>query len=258
MPCKSYTKDGICKRPDQTVQCKFWHPPVCLFERKGPGKSREGDKCNLLYFQKPSNEQEKVAVAALPAARAKSAAAKPKAKAAAAKPKAKAKGACVAVRVMLPDYRREPTCICRDGIDDDLDTRHCLNRSAPGSQYCNVCTPDQCQCGCGPCEGSSDPSSDPSDPGYHDPDRTQPWNIDSESSTSEGPPPLIPPDEEWHPPPSSSEEEWPPVPGNNKTSKSEKLQLCNKFGSKSRLCMKGCVESHDHPVDLKQDPLPLN
>ena len=224
MPCSSYSKDGICKRPNQSVPCKFWHPPVCPFERKGPGKCRDGDKCSLLHFEKPSYEQKKAAVAALPAAKAKGKA-KEKAKA---KPKPKAKGAMVAVRVMLPDYRTQPTCICRDGIEDDLDTRHCINRCMPHSLYCAMCSPDECRCGCGPCEGSPEPSSDPSDPGYHDPDRTEPWNIDSESSTSEGP----------QPPPSSPEEEWPPVPERH-----DSHSLRNQFGSRSRLVMRGCNES---------------
>ena len=251
-PCSSYSKDGICKRPNQSVPCKFWHPPVCPFERKGPGKCRDGDKCSLLHFEKPSWEQKKAAVAALPAAKAKGKA-KEKAKA---KPKPKAKGAMVAVRVMLPDYRTQPTCICRDGIEDDLDTRHCMNRCVPHSLYCAMCSPDECRCGCGPCEGSPEPSSDPSDPGYHDPDRTEPWNIDSDSSTSEGPPQLAEPPEYEQPPPStSSDEEWPPVPGTENPRQKNNL-FCNKFGSKARLCAKGCKVSHDQSAD--HDPSPLN
>ena len=81
------------------MKCRYWHPPVCPFEQKGKGKCREGDKCNLLHFEKPTQEQKKIAVAALSSA--KEAKAKPKAK-------GKAKSGMVAVRVMLPDCRREP------------------------------------------------------------------------------------------------------------------------------------------------------
>ena len=69
---------------------------------------------------------------------------------------------------MHPQDRNVLTCICRDGISDETDPRHCIARRAAGSFYCGRCTPDSCACGCGPCDGSLDPSSD-SDPGYHDP-----------------------------------------------------------------------------------------
>ena len=216
MPCKSYAKDGICKRPDQSAKCKFWHPPVCPFERKGKGSCREGDKCNLLHFEKPSTDQKKAAVAALPAPKAK----------------AKAKGAFVAVRVMHPDRIGLATCICRAGIADDLDIRHCINARVDGSEYCGLCTPEECsRCACGPCEGSPEPGSS--------------YNEPSTSETSEGPPNMTSS--------SSDEPDW--IPANHKASRPKKPHLVNQFGSQSRLCMKGCKQ---HPMHTAYPTIPEN
>ena len=125
---------------------------------------------------------------------------------------------------MMPgwNHRDGITCICRDGITDETDFRHCLSRRAAGSFYCGRCTPDDCLCGCGPCDGSPGPSSD-SDPGYHDPDRTEPWGSSgSEDTTSEGSPSIFTSS-------SCEDPEW--IPARQKHD--NKRNLCSGYNSKT-------------------------
>ena len=118
---------------------------------------------------------------------------------------------------MHPEHRNVLTCICRDGITDETDLRHCLSRRAAGSLYCGRCRPDDCLCGCGPCDGSD------SDPGYHDPDRTEPWDSSgSEDTTSEGTPSIFTSS-------SSEDPEW--IPARQK--RCNKRNLCSGYNSKT-------------------------
>ena len=145
------------------------------------------------------------------------------------------------ISMMHPQDRNVLTCICRDGITDETDLRHCIARRAAGSFYCGRCTPDDCLCGCGPCDGSPDPSSD-SDPGYHDPDRTEPWGPSgSEDTTSEGPPSIF-----YHESSSSEEPEW--IPAQQK--RHNKRKFCSGYNSPGHACT-----TQDHvPAQSQETP----
>ena len=144
--------------------------------------------------------------------------------------------------MMHPQDRNVLTCICRDGITDETDPRHCIARRAARVFYCGRCTPDYCACGCGPCDGSPDPSSD-SDPGYHDPDRTEPWGSSgSENTTSEGPPSTS-----YNESSSSEDPEW--IPARSK--RNNKRNLCSGYNSKT--CSDQACTTQDHVPAQSQE-----
>ena len=86
------------------------------------------------------------------------------------------------ISMLHPQDRIVLTCICRNGITDEIDSRHCIHTPVAGSLYCGMCVANDCSYGCGPC-GYADVDS-----GYHLPNQTQLLGSSgSDDTTSEGP-----------------------------------------------------------------------
>ena len=137
--------------------------------------------------------------------------------------------------MMHPQDRNVLTCTCLDGITDEPDSRHCIATRAAGSFYCDRCVPDDCLCGCGPC-GYAD-----SDPGYHDPNRTELRGFSgSEDTTSEGPASLITSS-------SSEDSEW--IPALQK--RNNKRKFCSGYNSKT--CSDQACTTQDHVAAQSQE-----
>ena len=113
------------------------------------------------------------------------------------------------------------TCICQYRITDETDFRHCMSSRVEGSLYCAMCGPNVCDCGCGPCDGSTDPRSS-----------------ESENDTSEGTSSIFTSS-------SSEDPEW--IPAQQKHY--SKRNLCSAYNPKTcsdQCCTHKATSLHNH------------
>ena len=88
---------------------------------------------------------------------------------------------CHSVDSHHPQDRIVLTCICWNGITNEIDFRHCIHTIVAGSLHCGMCVANDCSCECGLC-GYTDVDS-----GYHLSNQTQLLSSSgSDDTTSEG------------------------------------------------------------------------
>ena len=137
--------------------------------------------------------------------------------------------------MLHPQDRVLLTCICRNGITDEIDSRHCIHTPVAGSFYCGRCVPNDCLCGCGPC-GYTD-----SDSGYHLLNQTQLLDSPgSDDKTSEGPASISTSS-------SSEDSEWIPA----RAERNIKRKFCSGYDSKT--CSDEACTTQEHVAAQSQE-----